>query len=97
MSNITITINVEKITKSKLFKGEQGTYLNAVLIETPDSKYSDFMIVEESTREERESGTKSKIIGNGKVLKPKQEQAPAQAPAPAQSQSVQEPIDDLPF
>lgn len=74
MANIAIKINVEQISKGKLFKGEKGTYLNAVLIETPNSQHSEYMIVEESTKEERDAGTKSKIIGNGKIIKPKQEQ-----------------------
>ena len=89
MSNITIKINVEQITKTKLFKGEKGTYLNAVLIETPNSQHSDYMIVEESTKEERESGIKSKILGNGKILKPK----PESEPRPL----TEEEKDDLPF
>ena len=66
---ITLKIDVSKIDKAKLFKGEKGIYLNAVLIETPSSEYSDFMIVQETTKEEREAGIKGNILGNAKELK----------------------------
>lgn len=66
MEVINCKINVETITKSKLFKGEKGTYLNFALVPTPNSQYGDFMLVEDTTKEERESGTKGVIIGNGK-------------------------------
>lgn len=65
---ITLKIDVTKIDKSRLFYGEKGTYLNAVLIETPKSEYGDFMIVESVSKEERESGVKGNIIGNAKRL-----------------------------
>ena len=65
---ITAKIDVSKIDKSKLYKGEKGVYLNVVLIETPNSEYSDFMVVQETTREEREAGIKGGILGNAKIL-----------------------------
>jgi hypothetical protein len=65
---IKLQIDVKKIDKDKLFKGEKGVYLNAVLIETPNSEHSDYMIVEETTKEEREAGNKGTILGNAKIL-----------------------------
>ena len=65
---ITAKIDVSKIDKDKLYKGEKGVYLNVVLIETPNSEYSDFMVVQETTREEREAGIKGGILGNAKIL-----------------------------
>lgn len=63
---ITGKIDVKKITKSRLYVGEKGTYLSVVLIPTPNGKYGDYMIVEEVTKEERESGKKGVILGNAK-------------------------------
>jgi DNA-binding cell septation regulator SpoVG len=82
---ITLKINVSDIDKAKLFKGQKGVYLNAVLIETPNSEYSDYMIVQETTKEEREAGVKGAILGNAKELKFEQ-----------QTLSEEE-QDDLPF
>lgn len=89
---ISIKIDVTKINKARLYKGEKGTYLNCTLIDTPDSQYGDYMIVEETTKEEREAGTKGTILGNGKIIKPKTE-AP-KTEYPVKSTPV---IDDLPF
>lgn len=66
MEVINCKIDVSKITKAKLFKGEKGLYLNCTLIPTPNSQYGDFMLVEDTTKEEREAGTKGVILGNGK-------------------------------
>lgn len=66
---IKLHIDVTKIDKEKLFKGEKGTYLDCVLIPTPNSPYSDYMIVQDTTKEEREAGIKGTILGNAKELK----------------------------
>jgi len=65
---ITAKINVNKIEKHRLYRGEKGIYLNCILIETPDSEYSDFMIVQEVPKEERKAGNKGVILGNAKIL-----------------------------
>ena len=74
---IEIKIDVQKINKSRLYKGKQGTYLTAVLIPTPDGKYGDYMVVEEISKEEREAGKKGTILGNGKNLVKKEVEPPA--------------------
>ena len=66
---ITLKIDVKKIDKSRLYVGEKGTYLDCVLIPTPNSEYGDYMVVESVTKEEREAGQKGTILGNGKNLK----------------------------
>jgi len=86
---ITIKIDVTKINKAKLYKGEKGTYLNCTMIETPNSEYGDYMIVEETTKAERDGGVKGTILGNGKTIRPKVEQTAALV-APQTK-------DDLPF
>lgn len=65
---IKLQLDVKKIDKDRLYVGKKGTYLNCVLIETPQSEYGDYMIVEETSKEERESGKKGTILGNAKNL-----------------------------
>ena len=80
--NIRIKIDVTKIDKARLFKGKKGTYLDATLIETRDSKYGDdYFVVQDVSKEERAEGVKGAIIGNARNLVPKQQQAQAQPPA----------------
>lgn len=87
---ITLRINLSKIDKNRLFKGEKGTYLNVVLIETPNSQYSDYMVKQQVSKEEREKGIEI-IIGDGKNFV-KTEHRTNEAPPP------NEPDDDsLPF
>jgi len=85
MGTIKIKIDVSKIDKNRLFKGKQGTYLNAVLIETPTNQYGDsHMIVEDVSKEEREKGIKGNILGNAKTFGGSNNQNSA-------------PVTDLPF
>lgn len=64
---ISLKIDVTKIDKSKLFNGKQGTYLDAILIETPNNQYGDdYMIVQSVSKEEREQGIKGAILGNAR-------------------------------
>ena len=65
---ISISINVSLIDKERLFQGKKGQYLDAVLIETPNSEYGDYMVVESISKEEREAGSKGTILGNGKII-----------------------------
>jgi len=65
---ISLKIDVNKIDKSRLFQGKKGTYLNCVLVETPNSEYGDYMIVEDISFEERQAGKKGTILGNGKII-----------------------------
>ena len=62
---ISLKIDVTKIDKKRLFKGEKGTYLDLILIETPKSQYSDYMVKQQVTKEERERGVEI-IVGDGK-------------------------------
>lgn len=66
---ITAKIDVTKIEKASLYKGEKGTYLDIVLIPTPDNSYgNDYMIVQSVTKKEREAGIKGAILGNAKII-----------------------------
>ena len=85
---ITLKIDVTKIDKNRLFRGEKGTYLDCVLIETPNSEYSDYMIKQSVSKEERENGVEGNILGNAKIF------ATAGTKDP---QGNYEPDPDLPF
>lgn len=63
---ISIKIDVTKIDKNRLFEGKKGTYLDAIMIETPNSEYGDYMIKQSVSKEERESGIEGNILGNAK-------------------------------
>ena len=72
---ISLKLDVTKIDKTRLFVGKKGTYLDAVLIETPNSEYGDYMIVEDVSFEERQAGKKGTILGNAKILVKKSDAA----------------------
>jgi len=65
---ISFSINVSLIDKERLFKGKKGQYLDCVAIETPNSEYGDYMVVESISKEERDAGKKGTILGNGKII-----------------------------
>lgn len=96
-TNISVKIDVLKIDKAKLFKGEKGTYLDAIILmkDEPDQYGNIGMIVQNVTKEEREAGAKGNILGNVKWMQK------VQQPAAQQQQSftapVIQPVDDLPF
>lgn len=64
---ISAKLNLSKITKSRIFTSDQGNkFLDIVIMETPNGKHGDWMIVESVKKEEREKGIKGVILGNGK-------------------------------
>lgn len=87
MQNLAFNINVSKIQKEKLFKGEKGLYLDCVVLmkDEPDEYGNIGMIVQQVSKEEREAGVKGVILGNVKPM-------PAKESKPTQSD-----FDDLPF
>lgn len=92
MSNYTIInvkIDVTKIDKDRLFRGERGTYLDATILVAPDAdQYGNFgFIVQDPSKEEREADAKAKgtPIGNvRRVSLPKSAAQPKPAPKPPQ-------------
>jgi hypothetical protein len=88
---ITLQIDVLKINKDYLFKGEKGTYLDIVLIETTNNTFgNDYMVVQSVPKLIREKNPeiKGNILGNGKIVVKKE--TPVVAPK-------KEEQDDLPF
>ena len=68
---MSLKIDTNKIDKSRIFKGEKGNYLDLVVfIDTEQkSQYGDHGTVKQSTtKEERESGAQTPILGNVKVF-----------------------------
>lgn len=82
---ILAKIDLSKIDKEYLYKTEKGNYLDLVLIETPNSKYGDYMIKQGVPKDVRESGKDGAILGNGKTFGKKSDGGSSRAD------------DDLPF
>ena len=68
-SIINVKIDVTKLTKDRLFKGEKGTYANLTIAAYMDgeNQYGDTHSVYESqSKEEREAKMDRVYVGNGK-------------------------------
>ena len=68
-SIINVKIDVTKLTKDRLFKGEKGTYANLTISAYMDgeNQYGDTHCVYESqSKEEREAKMDKVYVGNGK-------------------------------
>jgi len=96
-----VKIDVQKITKEKLYKGEKGTYLTLVvsLNDDTDQYGNNVSCYEEQTQEERTAGAKKNYLGNGKVVWTNEGQSAPQhqAPAPDFNASPADDCADLPF
>lgn len=98
---ITISIDVTKLDKSrfkpgKAHDGHTSKYCDLVLIETPNSKFGDFVVKQSVSKEERESGRQMPMLGNGKNWsKPQTQQRSASASKPPVVPSATN--DDVPF
>lgn len=68
---VRLKLDVTKIEKARLFKGQKGTYLDAtVFVDTGDAdQYGNHgMITQDVSKEEREAGTRGPILGNCQVF-----------------------------
>lgn len=103
MNNISVKIDVKKISKQHLFQGSKGTYLDLLLIarkDGPDQYGNDFMAVQSVSKEEREAGVKGPILGNAKVMGSKPSiprPAPKKRTAPVPVTQPQDADDEVPF
>lgn len=100
-----IKIDVTKIQKEHLFKGERGTYLDIAMFENRDGedRYGNIgYCVQEISKEAREAGAKGPIIGNYKIVgqksapsspasKPEAASAPASAPVEGDGPAEEDP------
>lgn len=89
---IRLKIDVTKINKTKLYKGEKGTYLSCTILlnDQADQYGNNGMIIEDTTKEEREAGNRGNILGNAKIAG--QAQQTNSNPA-----STNAPDEDIPF
>lgn len=97
---ITVKIDVTKIDKALLFKGEKGTYLDIVLWETPDDKFgNDYRVTQSVSKEAREKGVKGNILGNGKIRSKgaASSKAPDSSTPPAAPKPAENLDEDVPF
>ena len=102
---VSLKIDVSKIDKNRLFKGQKGVYLDAtVFIDTNelDQYGNSGMITQDVKKEEKDQGIKGAILGNCKVFwndagqqpqQPNQYQQPQQQPQaqPMQQQAQPQP------
>ena len=89
---VSIKLDVTKIDKSKLFKGQKGTYLDAQVfidIDQLDQYGNSGMITQAVSKEEREAGQQGAILGNAKVFWKDQQQSQQQASWSQQPQQPQ--------
>ena len=88
---VAIKIDVTKIDKERLYKGEKGLYLDAVayIDDTPDQYGQSGMITQSVTKEEREQGVKGAILGNTKLLKIMEDMGQSAAQPHSNSQDEQ--------
>lgn len=110
---ITISIDLRKIDQSRCKKmtlrsGEAATFCDLILIETPNGEYGDYMIKQDTTKEEREAKVQMPILGNGKIRgagartqsappsRPQNRPAPP-AKRPPADPDLDAPEDDIPF
>lgn len=89
----SLKLDVNKIDKSKLFKGEKGTYLSLTcsMNDEADQFGNNVSAWIEQTQEERQSGENKTYLGNGKVF------WSDGGTTPKQPKITQPDEDDLPF
>lgn len=95
---IKYKIDVTKIDKRHLYKGQKGTYLSGVLFENKHgpSEYGDEgYIVQDISKEARDAGERGPIIGNWRYLEVRKPAAPK--PAAPKESPANEAEDDIPF
>lgn len=99
---ITVRVDVTKIDKSRLYKGQKGTYLDLTTFVDTDEKdkYDNNGFVTQSpTKEEREAKEKLPILGNVRVFytKGKPHQKPGENIPDKEYESGGDFSDDIPF
>lgn len=68
---VSIRIDVTKIDKARLYKGEKGTYLDLTTmidLDQADQYGNHGFIAQSTTKEEREQKVQTPILGNSKVF-----------------------------
>ena len=98
---ISVKIDVSKIDKSRLYKGAKGTYLDlTTFVDTveQDQYENNGFISQSLTKEERDAGQKTPILGNVKVFYTDGESAPSNTGKVKQVMQEADLLeDDIPF
>lgn len=84
---VSLKIDVSKIDKNRLFRGQKGTYLDATVFIDADvfDQYGNSgMITQDVSKDEKQQGVKGNILGNCKVFWVEGGQVPQQQQAPQQ-------------
>ena len=92
---LSVRIDVTKIDKERLYKGEKGTYLDlTTFVDTAEQdQYENNGFISQSVdKEEREKGVKTPILGNVKVFYTDGSEQPS---TPQAKQAVID--EDIPF
>lgn len=96
---ISVRIDVTKIDKSRLYKGERGTYLDLttfVDLDRKDQYENNGFITQSPTKEEREAKERMPILGNVRVFYKEDQQPVSNKPA-APAYAGDDMDDDIPF
>jgi len=103
---INISIDVSKIDKSRLFKGKKGVYMDVTTFidtDNPDQYDQHGFISQSTSKEEREAGVKTPILGNCKVFFNSASSTPpipsttTEAPTSIETLQAEGFDDDIPF
>lgn len=90
---LSVRIDVTKIDKERLYKGKKGTYLDLVTfvdLDNKDQYDNNGFISQSTTKEERESGVQTPILGNVRIIG-------SPAVESQSSDSLEELEEDVPF
>lgn len=96
MIGITITVDVTKIDKARIFEGKKGKYVNFTSFFNP-KEVNQFgyngVVTQATTPEERQEGVSLPILGNVKVFYTKKENLQNEPLPDTKTQN----FDDIPF
>jgi len=99
--SVALKIDVSKIDKERLYKGQKGTYLDAVIfldLGEADQYGNHGMITQSVSKAEKESGVRGAILGNGKIIwRDGGDQVTPSKPAQQAQQSADALDADIPF
>ena len=88
---VSLKIDVSKIDKAMLFKGQKGTYLDAKVFIEIDQKdqYDNNGMITQEVSKDAPQGTQGAILGNCRVFWNDSQQGQSQGQAPQYSQGQQ--------